>query len=444
MRRSRRRVAPGLPGAAAVFLALCAASPARAQERIERTTLPDLDRSEPLWLDRHDEQRAQLLVDTTALVGHAPDCEPVVGGGHARLRWGTRQGMLSLVHTRSELAIAAAGAEPAEIEGRHDAHAVIASSKRSVGVDLDLDGRIDHLGLGRRATAAPDRGPGALLATSLSVVATPYFKEKPSREEGGGLALPLGMRVARIAYRDEGAPIARSDTVELSSMIAARVVERGLGRGVFGIIGVSHAMTRKSLPANAVMDELPEGVETDVIHQTRLRIGDVDMAVISPREHLGVAARGTMGWSWLRAPGRAENLFTMHYGAFVRGKKDGAVRGFGLAFSRDGMATADGRRFIAEARIEAQFEWLTKNFGGTARGAVSWLDDIERSDEEDPGLITRLAFHGELFQRLAGDLQAGVFQLVRHEPRFMDWDPWQQPRGLDVEMGLFLRWSAGL
>jgi hypothetical protein len=190
--------------------------------------------------------------------------------------------------------------------------------------------------------------------------------------------------------------------------------------------------------------------------QTTLRMAELDLAVYD--RSVVVAATGHTGWTWLRDTHnhRSANLLVMQYGFKVRGEGEGA----GLAFGRTGSATADGRRFVAEYRLEAHAEWQDQHRGGLVRALTSWLTDKEREGDDDPGVLGRHALHGEIYHRLhhrlhrhhrlPGGVQMGMYSVATYQPEAhahsarvaQAWDPWQRTRGWNVEMGGFVRWVA--
>jgi hypothetical protein len=388
--------------------------------------------------------------------GHLPTL------GHASLRWGVRWSRATSLRMRSAVEIEDQGPDSLTgmVTGRHEVHARLGvgpDRKKGLRGDVIARGRFHHLGQTRRALGPVDIGAGAHTEAALSLGVAPHLSDKASGTDASGFTVPVTTTLRRIDYLGLDAPVSRAFTRTVAVGIGARMVDRHAVDLLIQLLGLSHARTELEArqaardPGAAGPDGMNDGsapaaavLEPGMITQTTLRMAELDLAIYN--RSIVVAATGHTGWTWLRDSHdhRRVNLLVMQYGFKLRGEGKGA----GLGFGRSGSHTADGRRFVAEYRVEAHAEWQDEHVGVLLRALTSWLTDKEREGDEDPGVLGRHALSGEMFYRLPGGVQMGAYGMAAHQPEAKGaplaetWDPWQRARGWDVEMGGFVRWVA--
>lgn len=433
-----------------MLVILGAAAPVLAQPRVHRNLIPDLDFAEAVapeggrTFDWNKGPRA--LWQGAAEAGQADGGSGRLGVS-GKLRWGERLERDTLMRMRSAIRW-----RPGEsgvlagLEGTHELEARFGfgePTRHRWGVELGVDGRVEHTGGATPALRPADRGPGALFAGGVGVEGAMRLTNRATGADAVGLTFPVGARLESLDYLDPGAAVAGTTTDTLHAAIAYQMYDRHALDGRVTMISLSRSRTRfepgtlaaARLPA-VPLPPRPTGRELAL---TELRVGELDVTFFDDGIMAGMRAH--YGWAWMSEPGteRADNLFTFHYGVHVA--NDGTR--FGIGLGRNPEHTPDGRRLLADWRLEIEGSRQIDTVQVAAGLGASWLDDVEHDEAPTLG---RYSLDTEAFAPLGAGLELGLYHITSYEPRAApgaSFDPWLQRQGWAVETGLFLRARGG-
>lgn len=446
----------GLVGLAA------AAGEARAQQRIQQPHIPEIEIYESVApesrrvSDYDDADR--LLWGVGAWVSSEPGVGPDPARAYGTLTWGQRHSRTSWLAVRSHVRAAVPehtdeAAARESIEGQHrivGRFGLGDPREGPVGADAHVDAHFDHAGSNeRRAISAIDIGAGAYTDMGLDLEVGLRKTIRARGPDAAAIAFPVKVGVRRVGYGDPGAPVREAMSRTVGAGMAFRVYDRHALDGTFTLLGLTYTRTEfvdgmsaaTAEGAPVPPDSMQPALSVTSLSKTRLDFGRMEMALYD-RDFI-LAARGGYGWEWMRdaANDRAVNLFAADVGISARDENLGVALGYG----RTAQHSADGRRFVADWRVGLDIDYTRDRVGGALRAEASWMNDKERDQDNDPGILGRYAVSSEIWYGIGRDLQLGVYDVAAHgpieRPGDTSWDPWAHDRGLTVEMGAFLRYG---
>jgi hypothetical protein len=445
------------------LLVALSAGEAAAQQHIHQPHIPELEIYESVApesrrvSDYDDADR--LLWGVGAWVGSEPGVGPDPARAYGTLNWGQRHSRVSWLALRSHVraAVPEHSDEDSARESVEGSHRIVGRfglgdpREVPVGADVKVDGRFDHSGSAeRRALSAIDIGYGAYTDMAFDVELGLRKTSKARGPDAAGIAFPVRVGMRRIGYGDSNAPVREAMSRTVGAGMAFRIYDRHAFDGTIMLLGLTYTQTELLASAPGVAesgapvppDSMQPGISVSSLSKTRLDFGRTEIAFYD--KDFVLAARGGYGWEWLRDAenGRAVNMFAPDVGLSARDENLGIAIGYG----RTAQHSADGQRFVADWRIGLDIDYKRSSAGGALRAEASWMNDKERDHDDDPGILGRYAVNSEVWYQLPHDLQIGVYDVAVYGPiergSNPSWDPWAHERGLEVEMGAFLRWHG--
>lgn len=279
------------------------------------------------------------------------------------------------------------------------------------------------------------RTGGALIGAVLAI-------EEGPRSDGGRIGMPVKVRAERTDWAD--GPLAAVESHALTIGLGAQADEHEIRRfsNMFGVT-VEHARFEQRIASAAKVGVL---APADAFRKVFVGFdGDTVLLFRDKKERLLASIQARIGWSWLESDRTdktiRDNALDVRVGVHGKIGKPNELFTLGLGYGRDPNRSADGRRLIADWRLELRSALELERAEIRVHGALSFVESLAGAvaGEEVP-TIHRYATHLEALYKLPRRFQVGGYAVASFEP-FGALDAWASERSWSREVGLMLRWT---